>query len=121
MKPDIQNKQDIEKIVQNFYNKVKEDEYIGHYFTKVVHVNWEKHATLMTSFWENVLFYTGNYEGNPVNAHKSVHYLKQTTAEHYERWMTLFNNVIDESFEGANANKMKTHAKAIAQIMLSKM
>ena len=73
MKPDITGKKDIVIIMQFFYEKAKADKVIGHFFTDVVEVNWEKHIPTMSAFWENVLFYTGEYDGNPLDAHKKIH------------------------------------------------
>ncbi|TXI31567.1 MAG: group III truncated hemoglobin [Niabella sp.] len=67
MKKDITNRYDIEKVVNLFYEKVKTDKLIGHFFTEVVKVNWRIHLPKMVSFWENVLLYSGNYEGSPLD------------------------------------------------------
>lgn len=121
MKPDLTNNSDIEKVVRVFYEKVKNDKLIGHFFTGVINVNWDKHFEMMCSFWENVLFYTGDYEGDPLNVHRALHTKEATTNIHFEQWMKLFEETVNEFFEGANAEKMKTHAKSIATVMLSKI
>lgn len=121
MKQDISNNSDIEKVVSVFYERVKIDDLLGHFFTGVMNVNWDKHFVMMCSFWENVLFYTGDYEGDPLNVHKTIHSKEPTTTVHFERWMKLFNATVDEFFEGKNAEKMKMHAKSISSVMLSKI
>ena len=59
MKKDITSKADIEMLVNRFYDKVKVDDLIGYFFTKVVQVNWDKHLPVMYRFWDNALFFTG--------------------------------------------------------------
>ncbi|HOZ86056.1 MAG TPA: group III truncated hemoglobin [Niabella sp.] len=121
MKRDISTRADIEKIVNLFYEKVKSDELISHFFTNVINVDWEKHLPKMCDFWENVLLYTGDYEGNPLDTHRSIHTRHSTQAEHFDRWQQLFDEVIMQSFAGPLAEKMKQHAKAIAAVMQQKM
>ena len=72
MKKDIITRKDIELLVTNFYGKIKKDILIGPVFTDIARVNWEKHLPLMCDFWENVLFYSGNYQGNPMDLHKHL-------------------------------------------------
>ena len=67
MKTDIRNRKDIEKLINAFYDKVKVDEVIGYFFNDVAKVNWEIHLPKMYDFWENILFYTANFEGNPMD------------------------------------------------------
>src|SRR5690606_17043037 len=121
MKPDISSKEDIKKIMEVFYEKVLEDETIGFFFSQVVAINWEKHLPQMCAFWENVLFFTGEYEGNPIVTHRQIHQKHATQPAHFERWMQLFDQTVDAFFAGTNAEKMKQHSKAIATVMMQKL
>lgn len=114
MLSDIENRHDIEVLVQCFYKKATADELIGHFFG---HVNWERHLPIMYNFWENIVFYTGNYEGNPMRQHQAVHRFQPFTAEHFERWVGLFEATIDELFVGERAELIKQRARSIATIM----
>ncbi len=117
MKQDINNRADIKLLVDAFYNKVKTDKQIGYFFTEVVKINWEKHLPAMYNFWENILFFTGNYEGNPMNLH--LHLSKITTIDrkHFNRWNKLFTSTVDELFEGEKATLLKNKAISIAGII----
>ncbi|MBX2921891.1 MAG: group III truncated hemoglobin [Chitinophagaceae bacterium] len=121
MKPDIASRADIEKVVHLFYDKVKTDDTIGFFFTKVVPIDWDKHFSVMCAFWENVLFYTGEYEGNPLVTHRKINQKYPTNTQHFARWMELFNEAVDTLFAGPNADQMKQHAKAIAAVMQLKL
>ena len=121
MKPDITGKKEIQEVMQLFYEKANADKMIGKFFTQVVKVNWENHIPVMTAFWENVLFYSGDYEGNPLEAHKKLHAQTATTSKHFNRWLKLFNETIDQHFSGSNATKMKQHASEMAAIMLQQL
>lgn len=121
MKKDLENNDDIELLVNTFYDKVKQDEEIRHFFTEVVKVNWEKHLPVMYRFWENIIFHTGSYTGNPMEAHQNLNKRSPMYASHFERWIQLFNETVDELFEGANAFQIKQRALSIATVMQLKV
>lgn len=121
MKRDIANRNDIEEIVSLFYERMKKDEKINFFFTEVVVTDWEKHREQMCAFWENVLFYTGEYEGNPLVTHRNINEKHPTSAKHFKRWFHHFNQTVDELFEGKNTQRMKDHARKIASIMQQKI
>lgn len=118
MKPDITGKADIEELVNLFYQKVRADKTIGFFFSDVIPVIWEKHIPMMCRFWENVLFYTGEYEGNPMDAHLKIHFRHPTRPEHFNRWLQLFDEATDELFAGTRADIIKQHSRAIAAVMM---
>ena len=121
MKKDITTRADIELLVSKFYDRVKIDPVIGHIFTKIIPVNWEKHLPVMYDFWENIIFYTNKYSGNPMVAHKHLSQLTPLTKEHFQRWLQLFTGTVDELFEGEKANLIKEKAVSIATIMQYKI
>ena len=121
MKKDIETIQDIQLLVNSFYNKAKADKTIGFFFTEVVNVNWEIHLPVMYNFWENALFYTGAYQGNPMEMHKHLHNLSPLSAEHFTQWLHLFNSTVDELFKGKTASLAKQRALSIATVMQVKI
>jgi len=121
MKKDIASRKDIELLVNAFYTKVKLDPDIGFIFTDVAQVNWEKHLPVMYDFFENMLFYTGSYTGNPMELHKHVNRLFPLTKTHFEKWNHLFCNAVDELFEGTTAGLVKQRAKSISTVMQIKI
>lgn len=121
MKKDIENRTDIESLIRSFYEKVKTDETIGYIFNDIVKVNWEKHFPVMFDFWENVLFYTGNYDGNPVEIHQHLNRVIPLTAAHFKQWNKLFSQTVDELFEGTTAMLAKQRAVSISTVMQIKI
>lgn len=119
MKKDIANRKDIEKLVSVFYDRVKSDDVIGFIFTDVVKMNWEKHLPVMCDFWDNALFYTGTYTGNPMNLHKHLHYIRPLDHKHFVQWVELFVKTVDQMFKGEKAELVKQKASSIAAIMES--
>jgi hemoglobin len=121
MKTDIANRQHIETLINRFYDKVKVDAVIGDFFTEVIHVDWEKHLPAMYDFWENIVFYTGNYEGNPMQKHQQLHKKSPMRMEHFQRWLSLFNDTVDELYKGERAELIKQRAASIATVMQIKI
>ncbi|HEY2350793.1 MAG TPA: group III truncated hemoglobin [Puia sp.] len=121
MKRDIAGNEDVRMLVDTFYRKVKMDPLIGFIFTDIVHVNWEKHLPVMYAFWEQILFYTGNYAGNPMEIHKHVHQLTPLRTEQFDRWIKLFYATVDELFSGEKAELAKERALSIATMMKIKI
>lgn len=118
---DITQRKDIERLVNEFYEKVKQDPEIGHIFTEVAHVNWEKHLPVMYDFWENIIFQTGNYTGNPMTAHFRIHEKNPFTKAHFTRWLSLFQETLNDSFEGQNTELARQRALSIATVMEIKL
>ena len=115
---DILNRQDIESVVNHFYDKVRKDDILSRMFD---HVDWEKHLPVMYDFWDNALFYTGKYTGNPMAKHQMAHGRNPMTPSHFERWLKLFYEVLDESYVGKNTTLLKERANSIAKIMQIKL
>ena len=117
MKKDIESKADIELLVNSFYDKVKVDPVIGPFFTELVKINWDKHLPVMYSFWENTLFFTGSYSGNPMKMHQKLNDIFHLDAKHFDRWVKLFTTNVDELFAGEKAELAKQRARSIATVM----
>ena len=121
MKTDITNKNDIIRLVNAFYEKIKLNPILSHYFTEVVRVNWERHLPIMYDFWENTIFYTGNYNGNPMRMHQGINRRHQFATTDFKEWLRLFTETVDEFFEGEKAELIKQRAHSIATIMQIKI
>ena len=116
-KQDIRNRDDIAFLVRSFYEKVKQNEKIGYIFNDVAKVDWEHHLPIMYDFWENVLFQTGTYARNAIAVHKQLHRLTPLNRDHFEEWLQLWKETVDELFAGDNAELVKQRATSIATVM----
>jgi hemoglobin len=112
--PDIIDRSDVIKFVDRFYDKVKEDALLGPQFA---HVNWSSHLPVMYNFWSSMLFGEQSYQGNPLQRHMAL----PIGVGHFNRWLQLFQETIDENFFGFNAEELKMRAQAIARVFQIKM
>lgn len=114
MKKDIENRQDIELLVNSFYAKIRQNETLGNIFDNIAQVNWENHLPKMYNFWEMILFGQEGYEGFPLRPHLIINSLHQLTPQHFNEWLIIFNATVDENFVGDKAIEVKSRAKNIA-------
>jgi len=118
---DITQRKDIERLVNEFYERVKLDQTIGPIFSEVAHVNWDKHLPVMYDFWENIIFQTGNYTGNPMSAHFKIHEKHPFTKAHFTRWLAIFQETLNDCFEGPNTELARQRSLSIATVMEIKL
>lgn len=110
-KPTLDTRDQIERMVNLFYDQVKKDPLIGPIFNDVAQVDWNEHLPKLYNFWEDLLLGSNNYHGRPFPPHVPLN-LK---IEHFERWIQLFYKTIDENFMGMKAGEAKARALRIAQ------
>lgn len=121
MKRDIETFEDVQWLVRSFYNKVLEDKMLGHFFSYVKQHHWDKHLAALDTFWNNVLFYLGDYHGNPLQVHTLLHHFSKLNDKDFDRWLQLFTQTVDELFEGEKAELAKQRALSIATMMRIKI
>lgn len=121
MQKDIENKQDIEFLLHSFYNVVRKNEIIGYIFDEIIKVNWEQHLPLITNFWETLLFGKDTFKGNPMLTHIQISKKVPLTKLHFDTWLQIWNNTINEYFFGKKAEEAKQKAQNIANLMLYKI
>jgi hemoglobin len=111
---DIVTRQDIELIVDRFYDRVKSDVLLAPRFD---HVDWTTHLPVMYNFWASMMLGEQSYRGNPFQKHATLPIGK----EHFAAWLKLFHEVIDEHFTGEKAEEIKFRAENIANVFQYKM
>jgi len=116
-KRDIENREDIIKLVNTFYDKVNANEVLSPLFNEVAQVHWDSHLPTMYDFWENIIFGTGNYRGRPMPPHLALNQKVPLLEHHFITWMSLFFPTVDELFEGPKAQLAKERAQHIASVM----
>ena len=121
IKKDIENREDIELLINRFYDKVKPDPVIGFIFTDIMKINWQEHLPAIYNFWENTVLYTGNYSGNLMQVHRHINEIIPLSTPQFQRWTDLFCSTVDELFEGEKAIIAKQRAISISTIMQIKI
>ena len=120
-KRDIENREDIDRLMVRFYSAALADDLIGFIFTDVAKLDLEHHLPIIGDFWETILFQSGVYSKhgrNPLMVHGELNEKVRLEFDHFLRWLELFEKVVDEEFEGGNADFIKSRAHAIANRMI---
>lgn len=108
---------DIKLLVNTFYSKVQKDELIGHIFNEKIQDRWDEHLAKMYTFWQTVLLDDHTYFGRPFPPHADL----PVEREHFDRWISIFSQTIDELFEGEKADEAKWRATQMAKMFHSKI
>lgn len=109
---DIETLIDIQLLVDSFYQKVRKDELLGPIFEGKIKGNWIPHLEKMYNFWETILLNVRKYSGSPFAAHAKLPVEK----EHFDRWLSLFNQTVDENFFGNTASEAKHRAENMGKM-----
>lgn len=115
---DIESKEDVLKLVTLFYEKAVPDEVIGHFFTKVVQLDFKKHIPLIAEFWSGALMGNSTYRGNPMEAHVKLNQRSPLEQKHFDRWLGLWKLAVEENFSGPKADEAIGRSETIAHLML---
>lgn len=118
---DIESKDDIEILVNTFYESARKNETIGYIFNDVANVNWEEHLPRMYNFWESILLGGHSFEGNPMEKHISLSKKTEMNKIHFDAWVEIWCNTVDFLFQGVKANEAKLRGRNIAALMLYKI
>lgn len=108
--PDIACEADIQTLVDRFYAKVNQDNLLSPVFNQVAAVHWSTHLPTMYDFWSSVLLGTARYKGRPFPKHMPL----PIDAQHFQRWLELFYQTVNENFAGPKAEEAKLKARNIA-------
>jgi len=81
----------IERLVRTFYGRVQADSLIGPVFGARID-DWEAHIVKLCAFWSSVALMSGRYHGQPMQKHLEL----PVAAEHFDRWIALFETTANE-------------------------
>ena len=120
---DIESRQDIDKLMWSFYDRMMVDPVIGYIFTHYAKLDLKVHIPILADFWETVLFQKPVYKRGPkvMEAHFDLNKKVQLRKQHFSRWVFLFHQTIDELFSGTKAGLAKERSVSIAELMQNRM
>ncbi len=116
-KAPISTLDDIRLLVDTFYSKVRADELLKDIFNGVIQDRWPEHLEKMYRFWQTILLEERTYSGSPFPPHAQL----PVTKEHFDRWLQLFYETLDELFTGATAEEARWRAQKMADMFLYKI
>jgi hemoglobin len=117
VRKDIETEEDIRLLVDSFYGRVAEDEVLFPVFSAALGEDWSHHMPIMYRFWGTLLLGNMTYQGNPFLKHVKL----PIGAEHFQRWLSLFERTLDDLFSGPKADEARQRAHSIAFIFQSRL
>lgn len=117
MKRDITTLDDVKLLVDTFYKKVREDQVLKDIFNDKLQDRWPEHLEKMYRFWQTVLLDEHTYYGSPFPPHAQL----AVDITHFNEWIALFFETVDENFDGINADKAKMQGARMAEIFNAKI
>jgi hemoglobin len=102
---------DLEPLLVRFYAAVARDALLAPYFESL---DMTAHIPRIADFWSTLLFHSGRYTGNAFRPHLEMPGLR---GEHFERWLATLEATLDESYTGANTERMKSFAHRVGYSM----
>ncbi|MGV3504547.1 MAG: group III truncated hemoglobin [Adhaeribacter sp.] len=116
-KHDLQDLEDIKLMVNDFYDRVAQDDLLAPIFNYRLSTYWVPHLEKMYTFWNAALFGVKGYMGNPFAAHATM----PVAGAHFERWLALFNATVDNHFAGPMAEEAKRRGLIMATTFQRRM
>lgn len=117
MKHLITSPAEVKELVDKFYQKVNSDAILSPVFNIEATVDWDIHLEKMYKFWGMQLIGTPGYIGNAFLPHSKLN----IGTEHFEKWLKLFIETVDENFFGDVADMAKQKARNIAAVFQYKL
>ncbi|WP_336517361.1 group III truncated hemoglobin [Pollutibacter soli] len=108
---------EVQLLVNSFYEKVKQDPVLAPIFYAVIQDRWPHHLEKMYRFWQTVLLEEQTYFGAPFPPHANL----PVTKDHFDRWLSLWYETIDQYFTGAKADEAKWRSSRMAEVFLAKI
>ena len=109
---DIENINDIQLLVDSFYSKIRNDEQLGSIFNGIIQDRWPQHLEKMYRFWQTILLDDQTYFGSPFVPHAKM----PVDKSHFEQWIKLFSETVDENFAGEKAEQAKWQGQRMADM-----
>ena len=103
---------DINRLVPEFYARVRRDALLGPIFNGAID-DWPYHLEKLKAFWSSVMLTSGRYKGNPMQAH--VRHDTAMTGEAFAHWLGLWRETTDDLLSPAAAAAFQDKADRIAE------
>lgn len=110
---DIGNKQDIEVLINTFYEKLLQVDEIKPVFAGI---NFPAHVPHIVAFWSFVLLDEEGYKTNVFDKHIDL----PIKAHMFDVWLEIFNATVDQLYKGEKAEMAKQRATSLTYTFKSK-
>ena len=121
MKTDIESRNDIILLIDRFYEKIKVNPFLRTIFIDIAQLDFDHHMPILYDFWCTLLLGEMTYSRNAMEIHLQLNQKVSLTKMHFDEWLKLFNETVDDLYDGTKAQETKYRASSIAALMLHKI
>ena len=116
-KPDLDCRENIERFVDLFYQRMLSDEQLAPIFVDVAEIDLAVHLPHIKDYWCKLLLGEKGYQRHTMNIHRQLHGKRPLQKQDFQRWLAFFVATVDEDFGGERAERAKQVATSIAANM----
>jgi len=116
-KPDLDCRENIERFVDLFYQRMLADEQLAPIFVDVAEIDLAVHLPHIKDYWSKLLLGEKGYQRHTMNIHRQLHGKRPLQKEDFQRWLAFFVATVDADFAGERAERAKQVAASIAANM----
>jgi hemoglobin len=113
-KKEISDTRDIRLLVDTFYERAKKDELLAPIFANRFHYHG---LDPLYTYWQTILAKEDPKVEIPFPKHADL----PLTHQHFDRWLSLFHQTVDDLFIGEVAEKAKFRAIRMSEVFRYKM
>jgi truncated hemoglobin YjbI/tellurite resistance-related uncharacterized protein len=103
---------DLQRLVNVFYAKVRQDALLGPVFNGAVE-HWPEHLEKLGAFWSSLMRTTGRYKGSPMAAH--MRHAAAIKPEMFDRWLALWRETASEELTPEASAAVVEKAERVAE------
>jgi hemoglobin len=115
--PDLDSRENIERFVDLFYQRMLADEQLAPIFVDVAEIDLAVHLPHIKDYWCKLLLGEKGYQRHTMNIHRQLHGKRPLASDDFERWLAFFKATVDDHFAGERAERAKRVAASIAANM----
>lgn len=113
----LTTEEDIQLLVNSFYEQARKDGILGPVFNTIIGDDWSHHLPVMYTFWSTILLGGPGYSGNVIGKHIEIDKRMPLTQTHYDRWLQLWHETTDRLFSGPVAEDAKKRGGLMIQLI----
>ena len=117
LKPDLDCRENIERFVDSFYQRLLADEQLAPIFVDVAQIDLAVHLPHIKDYWCKLLLAEKGYQRHTMNIHRQLHDKRALHEEDFRRWLEFFIATAEADFSGERAERAKQVAATIAANM----
>lgn len=119
---DLDNREEIAEFVTRFYREIAQDGRFHRYFETLAHVDWHAHTLDLTDFWAGLLLGEPHDPADDViEAHRWLHDAEPFDTALFDRWLEIFDTMLDEGWSGPMSDAARRRGHGIAWAMAKRL